>query len=235
MKDSMDREIFQSEISWEMLQLNSEDIYLSMGVGYVPDAEVLQRLETLKSEIAVLCRPRCLYAFFEAREATRNHIGVGDAELHTGTVITPYLQDADQYVLFVATAGTEFEQFQHEVKLSGDILREFLLDALGTAIAEAVVREVCNKVEKYVFPSGYGVSHPYSPGYCGWHVTQQQLLFSLLPEHPCGVSLSKSSLMTPIKSVSGVIAVGKKVLKRKYGCELCGKVDCYKNRNKLEK
>lgn len=60
-------------------------------------------------------------------------------ELHTGTVITPYLLDADQYVLFIATAGQEFEQFQHEVKSSGDILREFLLDSLGPAIAEAVV------------------------------------------------------------------------------------------------
>ena len=113
--------------------------------------------------------------------------------------------------------------------------REFLLDSLGSAIAEAVVREVCSKVESHVLPLGYGVSHPYSPGYCGWHVTQQQLLFSLLPEQPCGVRLSESSLMSPIKSVSGVIAVGERIVKRKYGCELCGKIDCYKNRNKLKK
>ena len=114
-------------------------------------------------------------------------------------------------------------------------MQEFLLDSLGSAIAEAVVREVCSKVENYVLPLGYGVSHPYSPGYCGWHVTQQKFLFSLLPERPCGVRLSESSLMSPIKSVSGVIAVGERIVKRKYGCELCGKADCYKNRNKLKK
>lgn len=231
----MNREIFQCEVPWNALQLNSEDIYLSMGAGYIPDEEMLIRIETLKKEIAVRCRPRYLYTFFEARLAVKNHIGVGNAELHTGAVITPYLLDADQYVLFVATAGQEFEQFQHEVRASGDILLEFLLDALGSAIAEAAVREVCCQVEAHVLSLGYGVSHPYSPGYCGWHVTQQQSLFSLLPEHPCGVCLSESSLMSPIKSVSGVIAVGEKVLKRKYGCELCGKVDCYKNRNKLKK
>lgn len=103
------------------------------------------------------------------------------------------------------------------------------------AIAEAVVREVCRKVESRMFPLGYGVSHPYSPGYCGWHVTQQQLLFSCLPEFPCGVRLSDSSLMSPIKSVSGIIAYGPCIVKRKYGCELCGKADCYKNRNKLNR
>lgn len=173
--------------------------------------------------------------FFEASLATNNHIGIGGVELHTGAVITPYLLDADRYVLFIATAGQEFEQFQYEVKSSGDILQEFLLDSLGSAIAEAVVREVCSKVENHVLPLGYGVSHPYSPGYCGWHVTQQKFLFSLLPEQPCGVRLSESSLMSPIKSVSGVIAVGERIVKRKYGCELCGKADCYKNRNKLKK
>ena len=75
------------------------------------------------------------------------------------------------------------------------------------------------KLENYVLPLGYGVSHPYSPGYCGWHVTQQKFFFSLLPEQPCGVRLSESSLMSPIKSVSGVIAVGERIVKRKYGCE----------------
>ena len=225
----MNREIYQYELPWNALQLNSEDIYLSMGVGYVPDEEMLKQLDLLKKEIAVRCRPRCLYAFFEASPATKNHIGIDGMELHTGAVITPYLLDADRYVLFIATAGQEFEQFQHEVKSSGDILQEFLLDSLGSAIAEAVVREVCSKVENYVLPLGYGVSHPYSPGYCGWHVTQQKFLFSLLPEQPCGVRLSESSLMSPIKSV------GERIVKRKYGCELCGKADCYKNRNKLKK
>lgn len=231
----MMREIYQYELPWNVLRLNTEDIYLSMGVGYVPDEDMLKRLDALKNEIAVRCHPRCLYAFFEAGPAIKNHIGVDGMELHTGAVITPYLQDADHYVLFVATAGQEFERFQYEVKSSGDILQEFLLDALGSAIAEAVVREVCNKVENHVLPLGYGVSHPYSPGYCGWNVTQQKLLFSLLPEQPCGIRLSESSLMSPIKSVSGVIAVGKRIVKRKYGCELCGKADCYKNRNKLKK
>lgn len=102
----MNREIYQYELPWNALQLNSEDIYLSMGVGYVPDEEMLKQLDLLKKEIAVRCRPRCLYAFFEASPATKNHIGIGGVELHTGAVITPYLLDADRYVLFIATART---------------------------------------------------------------------------------------------------------------------------------
>lgn len=224
----------QYEVSWGKLKLNPEDIYLSMGVGYIPDEEILKRLEVLKSEIITRCHPRYVFASFKASPARENHVKAGEIELHTGAVITPYLKDANQYILFVATAGQEFEGFQQEVKVSSDILQEFLLDSLGSAIAEAVVREVCGTVEEYFLPLRYGVSHPYSPGYCGWHVTQQRLIFSLLPEHPCGVSLNGASLMSPIKSVSGIIAVGEKIIKRKYGCELCGKDDCYKNINKIK-
>lgn len=231
----MNRNFFQFEVPWKSLQLNSEDIYLSMGAGYVPDEEMLTRIEALKSEIAVHCHPRCLYSLFNASQAKKNHVRINNTELHTGAVITPYLIDASQYVLFVATAGQEFEQFQQEVKKNDDILQEFLLDSVGSAIAEAVVHEVCNKVEKHFILLKYGVSHPYSPGYCGWHLKQQELIFSLLPRHPCGVCLSEFSLMSPIKSVSGIIAIGKKIIKHKYGCELCGKNDCYKNINKLKK
>lgn len=219
-------------VTWDKLQIDMNTVYLSMGLGYVPDEKMCKQLESLKKEIATRCNPSCLFSFFEARRTSKNHVGVEDVDLHTGAVITPYLLNADQYVLFVATAGSEFENFQYEVKLSGDIYKEYLVDALGSAIAEAVVHEVCKKVEQSVGADGYGVSYPYSPGYCGWHVSQQQKIFSLLPEQPCGIILNSSSLMTPIKSVSGIIAIGKKIVKQKYGCELCAKKDCYKNRNK---
>ena len=97
----------------------------------------------METEIAGICTPRFLYALFDAEPAGTCEVGVNGISLKTGSVITPYLKDAAGYVLFVATAGYEFEAFQHRIGSQGDILREFLLDAYGSAIAEAVVREVC--------------------------------------------------------------------------------------------
>lgn len=227
----MDHNIIYSHVSWDQLQINMDDVFLSMGTGYIPDKDILEQLDRLKKEIAHRCNPSYLYASFEAKQSCKNHIGVGTVKFHTGTIITPYLLNADYYILFVATAGNDFEMFQSEIKSSGDIYKEFLVDALGSAIAEAVVKELCKDVE--LRTNGMGVSYPYSPGYCGWHVSQQQKIFTLLPDYPCGITLNASSLMTPIKSVSGVIAVGKNVIKQKYGCELCKKKDCYKNKNRI--
>lgn len=229
----IDRNIYEYELNWDNLALNPDDIYMSMGQGYVPDNDMIDSLEKLKSEISEIIRPKCLFSFYKANPARKNHINVGNKEFHTGAVITQYLIEAEYYAVMVATAGREFQKLQCEIKASGDIYKEFLLDSIGSAIAEAVASWACLKIEEMVAGQGWGVSFPYSPGYCGWHVSQQQVLFSLLPDTPCGISLSDSSLMSPIKSVSAVIAVGPNTRKQKYGCELCNKPDCYKNRNRL--
>lgn len=49
---------------------------------------------------------------------------------------------------------------------------------------------------------------PYSPGYCGWHVSGQRSLFEALQPGAIGITLSHSFLMRPLKSVSGVLVAG---------------------------
>ncbi|UCF68747.1 MAG: hypothetical protein JSV80_05520 [Acidobacteriota bacterium] len=49
---------------------------------------------------------------------------------------------------------------------------------------------------------------PFSPGYCGWEISAQRQLFEALGPGEIGITLSKSYLMTPLKSISGVIVVG---------------------------
>lgn len=74
----------------------------------------------------------------------------------------------------------------------------------------------------FIEKRGWKHTNRYSPGYCGWHVSEQQKLFSLFPvASPCGIQLTDSSLMIPIKSVSGIIGVGSHVRKLEYTCGLC--------------
>ncbi|MFC1661862.1 vitamin B12 dependent-methionine synthase activation domain-containing protein, partial [Gemmatimonadota bacterium] len=49
---------------------------------------------------------------------------------------------------------------------------------------------------------------PYSPGYCGWHITGQRKLFAFLDPGLIDIELSDSCLMSPLKSVSGVLVAG---------------------------
>ena len=46
---------------------------------------------------------------------------------------------------------------------------------------------------------------PFSPGYCGWHVSGQRKLFEYLDPGEIGISLKDSFMMSPLKSVSGLL------------------------------
>ena len=48
----------------------------------------------------------------------------------------------------------------------------------------------------------------YSPGYCGWHLSGQKKLLERAGAAEIGITLNDSSLMDPLKSVSGVFAAG---------------------------
>ncbi|MHB8579979.1 MAG: vitamin B12 dependent-methionine synthase activation domain-containing protein [Ignavibacteriaceae bacterium] len=73
---------------------------------------------------------------------------------------------------------------------------------------------------------GMKITNRYSPGYCNWNVSEQHLFFSLLPQNFCGITLTESSLMLPVKSISGIIGIGSNVKYSKYFCDKCGVKDC---------
>ena len=56
-------------------------------------------------------------------------------------------------------------------------------------------------------------------------VTEEQTT-DVLHDNFCGITLTESALMVPMKSVSGIIGVGKTVQRVDYTCDLCGMKDC---------
>lgn len=219
------------EIGFAELGLTPRGVWNSSGNGACTlDEQTEELFQSVWDEVASVCRPCYGYEIYRNEDVGECTIGLGGVTLKTGTVITPYLKEAEDFALFVATAGKEFEALLQRIKASGDIAREFLADMVGSEIAEAIGTVLSRNLAAEQAERGCAVSNSYSPGYCGWHVREQQTLFSLLPERPCGITLSDSCLMTPIKSISGIIAIGPKVIKAPYGCAICGKKDCYKKR-----
>ena len=100
------------------------------------------------------------------------------------------------------------------------------MDTMGSLVAEKSMDFIQSELEKQVLPEGMKITNRYSPGYCNWPVDDQKQLFSLLPANACDISLSASCLMVPIKSVSGIIGIGKNVRKSSYSCDICNNLTC---------
>lgn len=221
------------EIPFSELDLDREEILRGTGIARMSEpADVECQLDGLIRTAATLCHPRCAYVFFPAQPTAKGCIAANGVSFAAGPIIARYLEDADRLIFFIVTAGREFDRWAQEIKREGDILNEFLVDAVGSEIAEATVRTMSQRLERSLAEKGWTISNSYSPGYCGWPITDQQFLFGLFPPGVCGVELNASNLMLPVKSVSGVIAAGPHVRKMPYGCAICGKKDCYKNKLK---
>jgi cobalamin-dependent methionine synthase I len=76
--------------------------------------------------------------------------------------------------------------------------------------------------------SGMSVSARFSPGYCDWPVSGQSALDGALGFSKAGVALTESLMMTPRKSISGLVAVGPKGLfsSAVSQCDFCGEKTC---------
>lgn len=111
----------------------------------------------------------------------------------------------------------------------------YVLDVIGSVIVEKAMDEIQKKLEDDMKLNGLGISDRFSPGYCDWNVSDQHKLFRLLPENFCGIRLSESSLMNPIKSVSGIIGLGENLKQLGYQCHWCNDPNCIYGKTKRKK
>lgn len=212
----------QKTLTYKDLGIALTDVYEAMGYHDVLPDEVTQR-ETLAvvDEVRGWLRPQ--FCFFVVRE-----LPVFDM----GRIIGRQLQGSEAYALFICTSGVAFEAYQQQLKQAGDMVRVFIADSLGSVIAEKTADQMELAVQQGIDKLGWHHTNRFSPGYCGWHVSQQQLLFPLFEGKTCGVTLTDSSLMVPIKSVSGIMGLGGTVRKLEYTCGLCNFEKCYKRKLK---
>ena len=213
------------------LELNLDEIYLNLGYrGETPDEHFMEMVNEILARANQFCCPKVGYAFFDNVGIEKQIITINHIALKTGNVISGKMMPASKIAVFVATAGQDFDNYLQKLKAEGDIVNEFLADAIGSEIAEASVRYVSQQIQIKATEQNLHVTNSYCPGYCGWHVREQKNLFALLPENPCGIELNDSSLMHPVKSVSGIIGLGKTIEHTPYACEICGLKTCFKRK-----
>ena len=209
-------------LTYDDLMITSVEVYEQMGYHDAePDAVTKAELTQIISEVSQWLRPQFSY-FVVSVQPT----------FDMGNIILRQLRGSEAYALFICTAGVAYEAYQQRLKEQGDMVRVFIADALGSVIAEKCADQMEKALQESIDKLGWKHTNRFSPGYCGWHVSQQQLLFPLFQGHTCGVRLTDSSLMVPIKSVSGIVGLGKNVRHLDYTCGLCDFKQCYKRKKK---
>ena len=207
-------------------ELVRKNVWFAMGYrNNVPESGICDMVDEAVTELVPNAVMRYMYGIVPAEKLSATQIRMGGTTFTPGGIICSYLDGMTEACVFVATAGREFEESLRKLGEKGDIVMDFIADSIGTVLAELAVE----RLEEDICP-GKTVSLPYSPGYCGWDIREQQLFFPLFPPEPCGIRLSDSSLMKPEKSISGFAAMGRELVRQPYHCEICRNTKCYKRR-----
>lgn len=211
------------------LSISLQDIYNEMGyISIAPDPTTISETESIYNEVSGLLVPRCNYTIVSGR-IEGEKIVIEDKFCFTvGATIAKLLANSGKFAIFTATASVEFETYQHMAHIKSDILKAYIVDTLGSLIAERAGDYMERQLEEEIAPLKH--TNRLSPGYCGWDITEQRLLFEYLGNETCGITLSESCLMKPIKSISGVVGIGESVDEKTYACKFCELKTCYKRK-----
>ena len=219
------------EFTFASLNFTVDDV--EAFIGYPPGSSLdtfKDQYESALAKAAVVCQIIAGYRLFDDVEIAREKIAIDGSSFSTGNIVSGQLKGSSGIAVFVCTAGHGITELAKEMTASGDMVMAYIYDVIGSLCAEKAAERMESLLLKEFKNEGFAISNRCSPGYCGWDVSEQGKLFSLLPQGFCGVTLTASLLMTPIKSVSGIIGYGQGTRKTERPCIQCHQNDCiYKN------
>lgn len=178
-------------------------------------------------QIPSFCSPTggfTLYDFFGQTE--HSYVTIKGVKLSTKPLIARDVNQCKAVAVLACTAGEGVTEASRQAENGGDSILAFTIDAVGSLVVEAVSEYVAGKLAEQIAERDWGLTDIFSPGHCGWPVSDQTALFSLLPASFCGINLTDSCLMTPVKSISGIIGIGPHATRHGHSCERCNLTTC---------
>jgi hypothetical protein len=217
------------QYKYEDLDIDLTKIEKVLGYGEGEDRMIVNEIiDGILKEPALFSNIRAEYRIYENIEFvnTDKSLNINNINLQTHKLIFGQLKKSDSLAVFLCTAGEEIGIRTRKAMAGGDPLTGYIYDITGSIVVDAAAERMQSELEKLVLSAGKKITNRYHPGYCGWGVSEQHKLFRLVPDNFCGIRLTDSALMDPVKSLSGIIGIGEKVRFNRNTCGICDMKDC---------
>ena len=184
-----------------------------------PGGQAEQELHRLVDIAQSIAQPKAIYklAFIDAKE---DQAVLLDGIRFTSRVLRVNLDTAQRVFAYVATSGRELEAWADAQE---DSLARFWADSINQAVLGAALKSFREHLTAQFAVNQLSGMNPGS--LADWPLREQRPLFSLLGDVQAaiGVSLTPSLLMTPTKSVSGILFPSEETFA---SCQLCPREAC---------
>lgn len=146
-----------------------------------------------------------------------------ELEFLTGKDIKKHIEGCNKLVLFAATLGADVERLIRIASIK-NVSDSVIMDSCASTLMEAVCDTIDSKLR--MENKNKFFTFRFSPGYGDLPISVQKRFSVLLDtSRKIGINVSDSGIMIPRKSVTAIIGVSDKELKReKLGCKACNNV-----------
>ncbi len=223
-----EKKIEKYDITFDEIGLDKSRIIRILGYDRGKEPEPIPGIiEKLLETAAEKCACCGGFSFCDKIETigTRSII-VDGTGFNTGKIVAPRLRKADHAAFFICTIGNEIDEYINNATDNNLLLEGYLMDVIASELVESAMDRLMDILEQNMAEKGLSITNRYSPGYCKWDVSEQRKLFRFFPDNFCSITLTDMSFMRPVKSVSGIIGIGKDVEKQEYICNECDIEDC---------
>ena len=198
----------RERVTWEADETlpSRPDVLELQGIRTGDDVppRILTMLDVAMTRYLELAEPRAVVADIDGRNFAI--VYQGDGRNAAESPLETIYPKAHRLALMAATVGPRVSRLVHDLFESHDMASGVMLDAVASSAAERLASLLAGR---FVEEDAANIrALPYSPGYCGWHVSGQRALFHYLKPEDIGITLNASCLMQPLKSVSGVLVAG---------------------------
>jgi hypothetical protein len=164
---------------------------ISVRIGYKTSQDrihssVIDLIEEAKAGADELLNPKAIYRILDYSETNRH----------------PIFDLAEKVALSICTIGPDIESESARLVKDGALMKGLILDVIGSEATEQVARQTDKLLLIKAREMNLWPSKRFSPGYKSWPIEEQRYVFQAIPGEKIGVTLNKSCMMIPRKSVS---------------------------------
>lgn len=204
---------------------DKKEILRYMGQKGEATPEIMQLVDSNLKNTLFKASPKGAFVIREISVMDQK-IKIGDASFHSKN-LSENLSGCNHVIIFVLTLGTEADR-AIESKKSLSPLEALAISALYTDALEKYADSFTNEIAIRLRETRKFLKPRYSPGYGDFSIENQPYFINETDAYRrCGVSVTDSLILTPSKSITGVMGISDDTQKcNEISCERCGKTDC---------
>ncbi|HEY77571.1 MAG TPA: hypothetical protein G4O09_00460 [Dehalococcoidia bacterium] len=210
--------------------LNIQQVLKTIGYhgNCTPPARTMSLVDEYLENFHNLVEPAYSYVIRDVEWVQGPISFIRDAVIFKSQVIARLLEQCQKVVVFAVTIGNHLEEMVNQLAEDGLILQATVLDAIGSSAVEKLAEFVETSIREASGAQDLSTSRRFSPGYCDWNIGQQRMLFWALNGDTADIRLTRTCLMIPQKSISGIIGIGpgNSALESYNPCRTCKKRHC---------